>query len=108
FAFGTSSVKGFATMLIISILVSFLTAVYGTKWLLQLWLKAKFLKNNPSWFGLKKSEIKDISDKSEVPAKFLNREWNFINSRKKFFIFTTTLLVIGAISLAFFRLNPGI
>src|SRR5699024_3522993 len=30
FVFGTSSVKGFATMLIVSILVSFLTAVYGT------------------------------------------------------------------------------
>src|SRR5699024_2446244 len=34
FVFGTSSVKGFATMLIVSILVSFLTAVYGTRLLL--------------------------------------------------------------------------
>src|SRR5699024_4561102 len=38
FYFGTSSVKGFATILIISILVSFLTAVFGTRLLLSLWI----------------------------------------------------------------------
>lgn len=108
FAFGTSAVKGFATMLIISILVSFITAVYGTRLLLMLWIKAKFLKNNPGWFGVKKSEIKDIKDSSEMPAKFLNREWNIVDNRKKFFMVTIVLVVIGALSLAFFRLNPGI
>src|SRR5690606_34897443 len=38
FAYGTSSVKGFATMLILSILASFITAVYGTRLLLGLWV----------------------------------------------------------------------
>ncbi|GGA69229.1 protein translocase subunit SecDF [Ornithinibacillus halotolerans] len=108
FIFGTSSVKGFATMLIISILVSFLTAVFGTKWLLQLWLKAKFLKKNPSWFGVKQSDVKDIKDNSEVPAKFLNKEWNIVDYRRRFFIFTSILVIIGAVSLIIFKLNPGI
>lgn len=44
FIFGTSSVKGFATMLIISILVSFITAVFGTRGLLALWVQSGFLK----------------------------------------------------------------
>ena len=43
FIFGTSSVKGFATMLIISILISFLTAVLGTRILLGLWVQSGFL-----------------------------------------------------------------
>ncbi len=108
FIFGTSSVKGFATLLIISIFVSFVTAVYGTKWLLQLWIKAKFLRNNPSWFGVKKSEVKDIKDNAELPAKFLGREWNIVDHSKKFFMLTSILLVIGVISLVAFKLNPGI
>ncbi|MBS3679473.1 protein translocase subunit SecDF [Ornithinibacillus massiliensis] len=108
FIFGTSSVKGFATMLIISIVVSFLTAVYGTKLLLQLWIKVKFFKNNPGWFGVKKSDIKDIRDNSEVPATFLGKEWNVVDNRKKFFVITIILTVIGVIAFGIFRLTPGI
>ncbi|SHF66134.1 protein translocase subunit SecDF [Ornithinibacillus halophilus] len=108
FMFGTSSVKGFATMLILSIVVSFLTAVFGTRWLLQLWIKAKFLKNNPAWFGVKKDDIKDISDKSEVEPKFIKWNPNVVDNRKKFFIVTSTLVIIGALSLIIFKLNPGI
>src|SRR5699024_9411745 len=44
FIFGTSSVQGFAIMLIVSIFVSFVTAVYGTRLLMQLWIKTDFLK----------------------------------------------------------------
>lgn len=108
FIFGTSSVKGFATMLIISILVSFLTAVYGTRLLLHFWIKLKFFKNHPGWFAVKKSEIRDLRDKSEAPAKFLNREWDVVRHRKIFFMVTSILLIIGAIALIFFRLNPGV
>ncbi|SET77646.1 protein translocase subunit secF /protein translocase subunit secD [Oceanobacillus limi] len=108
FIFGTSSVKGFATMLILSIVISFLTAVYGTRLLLQLWIKVKFLKQRPNWFGVKKSEIKDISDDTEVTPTFLNRELDIIPHRKKFFMFTSLLVIIGAVSLIMFKLNPGI
>ena len=34
FYYGTSSIKGFATMLLVSILLSFITAVYGSRLLL--------------------------------------------------------------------------
>ena len=43
FIFGTSSVKGFATVLIISILVSFLTAVWGSRLLLGLLVNSGIL-----------------------------------------------------------------
>ncbi|GAA0601678.1 protein translocase subunit SecDF [Virgibacillus siamensis] len=108
FIFGTSSVKGFATMLILSILVSFLTAVYGTRLLMGLWMRTKLLKNRPGWFGVNKKDIKDISDTKEREPKLFNRELNPVKHRKKFFIASSIMVILGAISLGIFQLNPGI
>lgn len=73
FIFGTSSVKGFATMLIISILLSFITAVYGTRLLMNLWIKSKALNNKPKWLGVNPNEIMDISKGEEVKPTFLGK-----------------------------------
>ena len=107
FIFGTSSVKGFATMLIISILVSFITAVFGTRLFLRFWVKSGFLKNRKTWFGVKIKEIKDIAEPEREP-KLFNREVDIVKHRKKFFVFTGILLVAGFAALAIFKINPGI
>jgi len=107
FIFGTSSIKGFATMLIISILVSFITAVFGTRLLLGLWVQSGYLKNKKTWFGLKAKEIKDIATEVEEP-KLFNRNVDIVSHRKKFFVFTAILMVLGFASLAIFKINPGI
>ncbi|PFG14066.1 SecD/SecF fusion protein [Bacillus sp. es.036] len=60
FAYGTSSVKGFAVMLITSIVVSFLTAVWGSRILLGLWVKSRALNKKPGLFGVKESEIDEL------------------------------------------------
>lgn len=109
FYFGTSSVKGFATMLIVSILMSFLTAVYGSRWLLGLWVNSRFFNDKPGWFGVKRSEIHKLSENVttlELPTKF--DRFDFVKHRKKFYAFSTVLLVSGVILLAIFRLNLGI
>ena len=108
FYFGTSSVKGFATMLIVSILVSFLTAVFGTRMLLGLWVSSGFLRNRKSWFGVKKHQIADIAKGEEVETTFLNRKVDIVKHRRKIFIASTALLIIGGIGLLTFKLNPGI
>lgn len=108
FFFGTSSIKGFATMLIISILVSFITAVFGTRLLLSLWIKVPFLRKRPGWFGVKKDQIKDISAKEEKEATFMKRKINIVKHRKKFFAASVLLVIVGAITLGFFQLNPGV
>lgn len=59
FYFGTANIKGFAVSLIVSILVSFLTAVAGSRLLMNLLLKSRVLKN-PSWFGVKGEEIGEL------------------------------------------------
>ncbi|MEW9107909.1 MAG: protein translocase subunit SecDF [Cytobacillus gottheilii] len=109
FIYGTSSVKGFATTLIISILVSFITSVYGTRLLLGLWVNSNLFNKKPGWFGVKKSEIKDIAenyDTLDLPSKF--DKFDFVNQRKKFYIFSAITVIAGIIVLSIFRLNLSI
>ncbi|WP_156291169.1 protein translocase subunit SecDF [Oceanobacillus salinisoli] len=108
FIFGTSSVKGFATMLIISILISFLTAVFGTRLLLGFWVQSGFLTKRKGWLGVKANQIKDISDTVEEEPKLFNREVNMVKHRRKFFIGTTIVAILGGISFIMFQINPGI
>ncbi|MBN9653797.1 protein translocase subunit SecDF [Halobacillus sp. GSS1] len=108
FIFGTSSVKGFATMLIVSILVSFITAVYGTRLFMSLWVKSRFLNKRPKWFGVKPEDIHDIAEGEEVEATFMKRKFDFVGLRKRFFTISIVLVVAGILALAFFRLNLGI
>lgn len=107
FIFGTSSVKGFATMLIISIILSFLTAVIGTRLLLGLWVQSGVLKNRKPWLGVNKTQIQDIAKPEEDP-KIFGRSINFVKHRKKFFITTSIIVIVGAIAIGIFRINPGV
>lgn len=59
FYFGTASIKGFAVSLIVSILVSFLTAVAGSRLLMNLLLKSRVIRK-PSWFGVRGEEIGEL------------------------------------------------
>ncbi|MEK4028690.1 protein translocase subunit SecDF [Pseudobacillus sp. FSL P4-0506] len=109
FYFGTSSVKGFATTLIVSILVSFITAIWGSRLLLSLFVQSNWLKDKPGWFGVRKKDIKDISenyDTIDLPTRF--DKLDFVKHHNKFFAFSAIVLVAGIIVLAFFRLNLGI
>src|SRR5699024_7421204 len=108
FMFGTSSVKGFATMLIVSILLSFLTAVYGTRLLLGLWVQSGFLKDRKGWFGVKASDIQDITVNEEIEPTIFNRSPNIVKHRKKIFIASTAFVILGIASLLLLKLNPGI
>lgn len=108
FIFGTSSVKGFATMLIVSILVSFITAVYGTRLLLSFWVDSGFLKNRKTWLGVKAADIQDITNTEEREPTLFGRTLDIVKHRKKIFTITISMLVIGILSLSFLQLNPGI
>lgn len=109
FFYGTSSVKGFATMLIVSILGSFITAVFGSRLFLGLWVNSKLFNHKPEWFAVKKSEIKDIKDNFDtidLPTRFDGID--FVKHRKRFFAFSGVLTVLGIIFLLVFKLNLAI
>lgn len=109
FVYGTSSVKGFATMLIVSILLSFITAIFGSRLLLGLWVSSRVMNNKPHLFGVKKEDVLDINQTDEFtepPNRY--EKWDFVKHRKKFFVLSGVLVVVGVILLATFRLNLGI
>lgn len=109
FYYGTSSVKGFATTLIISILMSFITAVYGTRLFMSLWVNSGFLDKRTGWFGVKKKNIHDLSEKMDLmslPTRF--DKIDFVKHRKVFYGISIGVTIIGIIFLLVFRLNLGI
>ncbi|MGM7720998.1 protein translocase subunit SecDF [Metabacillus sp. Hm71] len=109
FFFGTSSVKGFATMLILSIVVSFITAVFLSRILLGLLVESRWLDKKKSYFGVKKADILSIEktdDHPTAPTNFDNV--NFLKHRKLFFVFSTLAVIVGIFFILIFRLNLGI
>ena len=50
FILGESSVKGFATMLIINIILTMLVIVYLTKWIVGLFVKTKYFDDKTKLF----------------------------------------------------------
>jgi len=109
FVYGNSSVKGFATMLIISILLSFLTAVYGARIFLGLWVNSNLLKNRPGWFGVNRKHIHNLAenvDTHDLSTHF--DKYDFVKHRKIFYSISIALTVVGIIFLAVFRLNLSI
>lgn len=93
FIFGESSVKGFATMLIISIIITVLVMVFLVKLILSLFVKTGVFNNKLNLFiGLSKKKI--------IPAKEIRipfQKLEFVRNRKYFLSFTVIIIVIGAI-----------
>lgn len=109
FYFGTSSVKGFATTLIISIVVTFLTAIAGTRILLGLLVQSGYLDNKPGWFGVNKKKVHKLSEGIDtLDLKTHFDRFDFVHNRKKFFTLSAVLILAGMIVLGVFKLNLGI
>ncbi len=109
FFYGTSSVKGFATTLIISILMSFITAIYGTRLFMSLIVTSGLLDKHPGWFGVRKKDIHNLSDKldlMDLPTRF--DRLDFVKKRKVFYGISIAITIVGIIFLLVFKLNLGI
>lgn len=109
FFFGESSVKGFATMLLLAILMSFVTAVFLTRVLLSLVVHSNVFKKKLWWFGVKQSQIHDINkgyDVHELSTPY--DKVDFMKWAKPLFVLSGVVIVAGVIILAIFKLNLGI
>ncbi|EJQ58857.1 MULTISPECIES: protein translocase subunit SecDF [Bacillus] len=107
FAYGNSSVKGFATSLIVSILVGFITNVFGTRFLLGLLVKSRYFDKKLSYFGVKEKDIIPLTKGAVHPPTRFDRI-NFVNIGHKFFLFSIVVVIAGAIILPIFKMNLGI
>ena len=94
FIFGESSIKGFATMLIISIFVTMLVMVVITRIMLKVFINTNYFDDKEKLF-VGKYERKE-------------RNFNFVKNGSKFILITLVLVGIGVISLCTNKLNLGI
>ena len=104
FILGESSVKGFATMLIISIIVTIIIMVYVIKFILKQFVKTKIFDNKLGLFiGVNKNKI--IKDKNiRIPFEKVN----VVKHKMKFIGLTLCLLVIGLIVFLSTGANYGV
>ncbi|MFP4289252.1 MAG: protein translocase subunit SecDF [Bacteroidales bacterium] len=93
YVFGSGPVQGFATTLIIGILSSLFTAVFISRLIFSAWMD----KNITIRFDSKIS--KDVLTKVN---------FDFIGVRKKFYIISTVVILLGLVSFALRGLNYGV
>lgn len=104
FILGQSSVKGFATMLIINIIVTILVMVYLVKYILKLFVKTNFFDNKPELFiGVNKKKI-EKSKEVRIPFAKLN----IVKHQKIFITATIVLFVIGITMFVTTKANFGV
>ena len=100
FIFGESSVKGFATMLIINIIVTMITMVGITRVLMKMFVKTKYFDNKLSLFiGVHEESIKEEKKK---PI------YNYLGLSKFFAAFSLVVILASVVMFAFKGMNLGI
>lgn len=108
FALGESSVKGFATMLIISTLVTMVIMVFLTRWLLGIFVKTGYFDDKLTLFiGVKSKDIPSL-EKHEKRSKTNFSNVDFVGKHRIILIFSVIFVVLGVGSLITNKLNLGI
>ena len=97
FTFGESSIKGFATMLIITVFVTMFTMVFLTRTLLKIFINTNYFNDKTKLFiNIKKEDIPDVS-KNEKPLPNRFHKVNFLKHKKLFIIMSLLLIAVGGI-----------
>ena len=108
FIFGESSVKGFATLLIISIFVTMFIMVFVLRHILKLFVSTGWFQDKPRLFvGAKRKWIPDRKKNEKSTYKPFSKI-DFANNRKLFYTISIVLVIAGVISLATQGLQLGI
>lgn len=109
FVFGESSVKGFATMLLLAILMSFVTSVFFTRILLSLVVNSNYFNKKFNWFGVSKKARHDIGENLDVhQLKTPYDKIDFAKLAKPLLTLSIITIIVGAIIISIFKLNLGI
>lgn len=97
YIFGTGSVKGFATMLIVSTITTLLLIVFIVRFLLGLLVNSGYLDERYELFGVKKIDVPDVS-KGEERRKFTKfKGFDFVGKAKYFVCTSLAVLVISIV-----------
>ncbi len=101
FVLGESSIKGFATMLIITIIVTMFTMVFLTRFLLKQFVKTDYFNDRLGLFlNVRSSDIPDVSRNEKAkPSKF--SQVNFLKPRYLCLGVSCLIIVVGCFFFAF-------
>lgn len=108
FIFGESSIKGFATMLIITVIVTMLTMVALTRVLLKAVVKTGYFdKRTKAFINVNKEDIPDVN-KNETVKVIPFKNVNFLRYSKLFITMSFIIVILGGIMFGTRGLNLGI
>lgn len=93
YIWGTGSVKGFATMLIVTVAMTMVINVCLSRFLMNRLSASHICDTHPEWFGVKKSQMPDLS-KGENQFYTGTRNLNYTGISKK--IITVAVIIIAA------------
>ena len=97
FIFGESSIKGFATMQIITVAIIMVTMVGLNRLLLNLFIKTNYFNDKTKLFiNVKPENIPDVSKNEEVKVVPL-KNFNFFKYTKQFVGLSIIILVLGVV-----------
>ena len=108
FILGESSIKGFATMLIITVLVTMFTMVFLTRSLLKIFVKTDYFNDKINLFiSVKEEDIPDVNKGDKVkPNRF--HKINFFKYKRACVMGSIILILLGGLLIATKGLNLGI
>ncbi|MBR3357559.1 MAG: protein translocase subunit SecD [Solobacterium sp.] len=92
YIWGNGAVKGFATMLIITVVMTLLINVAFSRFMLNTLVNSGIADNKPEWFAVKKSQIPDIS-KGESQFYTGTKQFDYVGKAK--YLLYTSIAVIG-------------
>ena len=104
FILGDSSIRGFATMLIINVLVTIFVMVFLTKVIIKYFVKTKVFDNKPYLFiGVKKNKIEKSSE-----IKIPYEKVNIVKTKKYSYLLTIMLITVMSGLFIYRGINLGI
>ena len=108
FILGESSIKGFATMLIITVVVTMFTMVFLTRFLLGRFIKTDFFNDKVKLFlNVNKNDIPNVSKNESVKeSRFV--KVNFLKHKFVFMALSVIIIAVGGILIGTKGLNLGV
>lgn len=94
YIWGNGAVKGFATMLITTVVMTFVINVGFSKWLLDRISNSRIADKHPEWFHVKKSQIPDVS-KGKKQFYTGVKSFDYVKSGKLVIKIAVILLAVG-------------
>ena len=108
FTFGESSIKGFATMNIITVIVTMFTMVFLTRLLLGKFIKSDFFNNKVKAFvNVNSKDIPNVSKNEKVKENRFTKV-NFLKHKYLFMALSIIIIIIGGAMIFTKGLNLGV